>query len=73
MPTLTANFGAPGTDDDAEADDDEIGTISGMIDNIMAGGVDTGDVISLRSADIENTDSAFSGNARMGTGRRREQ
>jgi hypothetical protein len=66
--TLTANFGAPGTDADAEAADDEIGTVSGMINNIMAGGVATGDVISLRSADIVNDDSAFSGNARMGPG-----
>ena len=39
-----------------------------MISNIMAGGVDTGDEISLRSANIEDTNSAFSGNARMGTG-----
>ena len=35
--TLTANFGAPGTATDPEADDDEIGTVSGMINNIMAG------------------------------------
>lgn len=66
--SLTANFGAPGTDDDADDDDDEIGTISGMINKIMAGGVATDDVISLRSADIVNDQTAFSGNARMGTG-----
>ena len=66
--SLTANFGAPGTDEDADADDDEIGTISGMINNIMAGGVATGDVISLRRANIVNDQTAFSGNARMGTG-----
>ena len=66
--SLTANFGAPGTDDDDEADDDEIGTISGRIHNIMAGGVSTGDVISLREADIDNANTAFAGDARMGTG-----
>ena len=66
--SLTADFGAPGTATDPAADDDEIGTISGMINNIMAGGVATGDVISLRSANIANTNSAFSGNARMGDG-----
>ena len=61
---LDADFGeAPET-----GDDDQNGTISGMISNIMAGGVDTGDVISLRSADIVATGSAFSGNARMGMG-----
>ena len=66
--TLTANFGAPGTATDPDADDDEIGTISGMIDNIMAGGVDMGNVINLRSATIVATNSAFSGATRMGPG-----
>ena len=66
--SLTANFGAPGTATDEDADDDEVGTISGMINNIIAGGVATGDVISLRSADIVATNSAFSGNVRMGAG-----
>ena len=61
--SLTANFGeAP-----EMGVDDQNGTISGMIDNIMAGGVATGDEISLRSANIEDT-TAFSGNARMGMG-----
>ena len=65
---LMANFGAPGTDTDPEADDDEIGTISGSISGIKVGGVDTTDVISLREANIVNVNTAFAGNARMGPG-----
>ena len=65
---LTANFGAPGIEGNAEADDDEIGTVSGTISSIMAGGVATGDVINLRSADIVNANTAFAGDARMGDG-----
>ncbi|MCY4565616.1 MAG: hypothetical protein OXE40_14225, partial [Gammaproteobacteria bacterium] len=65
---LMANFGAPGTDTDPEADDDEIGTISGSISGIKVGGVDTTDVISLREANIVNAQTAFAGNVRMGPG-----
>ena len=62
--TLTADFGEkPETGDDTER-----GAISGMIDNIFAGGVLTGDVINLRKADIAAQNSAFSGNADMGPG-----
>ena len=69
--SLTADFGA--IDTDAERDssppaDTTVGTISGMISGIVAGGVSTGDVIRLREADIVDTNSAFSGNARMGDG-----
>ena len=66
--TLTANFGKPGTDDDADAADDEIGTISGSIHGIYVDGESTTDVISLREADIANTNTAFAGNVRMGPG-----
>ena len=66
--TLTADFGAPGIAGDAEADDDEIGTITGSIHGIYVGGVSSTDVISLREAGIVATNSAFSGNTRMGPG-----
>ncbi len=65
--SLTANFGAPGTADDENAADDEVGTIQGSITSIYAGGVATGDTISLREADITDAGD-FSGNARMGAG-----
>ena len=64
--TLTANFGAPGTDADDEAPDDEVGTIKGSISSIVAGGESMGS-ISLRETPI-TTDGDFSGSARMGTG-----
>ena len=70
--TLTANFGAPGTDTDPTAADDEAGTITGMIDNIVAGGNDMTDVIYLNDdgtpadGNIEAT-GTFAGDARMGT------
>ena len=59
--TLEANFG------NATA----AGTISGMIDNIMAGGMATGDVINLHTDATPNDGNisnagAISGNARMG-------
>ncbi len=70
--TLTANFGTPGTDTDPTAADDEAGTITGMIDNIVAGGNAMDDVIYLND-DGTPTDGnisgagAISGDARMGT------
>ena len=69
--TLTANFGAPGTATDPEADDDELGTITGRIHNIVAGGADMSDVIHLNTdgtpedGNISAT-GAISGNVRMG-------
>ena len=66
--SLTANFGAPGTDDDDEAVDDEIGTIKGDITSIVAGGVSMSDIIRLSSTPILDAGAAFSGNARMGSG-----
>ncbi len=66
--TLIANFGAPGTADDDEAADDEIGTIKGSIHGIYVGGVSTSDTIDLREANIEDTNTAFAGNVRMGPG-----
>jgi len=69
--TLTANFGAPGTADDPAATDDEAGTITGMINNIYAGGNRMSDVISLNddgSPDDGNIAAAgtFNGDVRMG-------
>ena len=70
--TLTANFGAPGTTGDPDADDDEAGTITGMINKIVAGGRSMSDVIHLNDDLTPNdgnisADGTFSGNARMGT------
>ncbi len=62
--TLTADFGA----------NDEAGIITGMIKNIVAGGMAmSGDVIYLNDDATPddgniNSDGTFSGNARMGTG-----
>ena len=69
--TLTANFGEPGTADDADADDDELGTITGRIHTIMAGGVDMSDVINLNTDSTPNDGNisatgVITGNARMG-------
>ena len=68
--TLTADFGTPGTEADPEAADDELGTITGMIDNIVAGGKAMDDVIYLNddTHDAANITAAggFSGDARMG-------
>ena len=59
--TLEANFGkAPTTGVDTV-----LGTITGTIGNIMAGGMATGDVISLNDGNIADG-GAISGNARMG-------
>ena len=69
--SLMANFGAIDTDEERATDppaDTTIGAISGTISKIKVGGVDTDDEISLRSADIVNDNTAFSGSARMGTG-----
>ena len=66
--SLTANFGAPGTEGDDEAADDEAGTIKGSITSIVAGGVSMSDIIRLSSTPILDAGAAFSGNARMGTG-----
>ena len=61
--SLTASFGMkPETGDDTAN-----GTITGSIKGIHAGGVATGDTISLREADITDAGD-FSGNARMGAG-----
>ena len=61
--TLTAEFGTP--PDDPEVPDGAPGTVSGMIDNIVAGGNEMSDVITLvTSGNI--SDGAFSGAARMG-------
>ena len=70
--SLTANFGAPGTDTDPAADDDEAGTITGMINGIVAGGNAMDDVIYLNddgTPDDGNivADGTFNGDARMGT------
>ena len=62
---LTANFGTPGTDTDPDAADDELGTITGRIDGIVAGGTAMDDVILLNSGTITAT-GGFSGAARMG-------
>ena len=73
--SLTANFGEPGTADVDEAVDDEDGIITGMIDNIVAGGNSMSDVISLSSdhdrasatdGNIDSATGAFTGNAHMG-------
>ena len=64
---LTAKFGSAPT----TGEDSALGTITGMISNIMAGGVATGDVINLNTdatpadGNISNA-GAISGNARMG-------
>ena len=65
---LTADFDKIGT---GETVDDELGTITGTISNIMAGGVATGDVINLHTDATPNdgniTDAgAFAGAAVMG-------
>jgi hypothetical protein len=62
--TLIAKFGTPGTDDNPAAVDDEDGTVSGTIDNIVAGGNAMSDVITLNSGPIET--GAVDGTARMG-------
>ena len=68
---LTADFGAAGTEADSNAVDDEAGTVTGMIDQIVAGGETMSDVISLRkSGNI--ADGAFSGPARMGEAKVRD-
>ena len=60
--TLTADFGtAPAT-----GDDDELGTITGRIFGIVAGGENMSDIIRLNGGTI-TADGAFAGNARMGT------
>ena len=72
--TLTANFGAPGTADNAEDPDDEEGIIFGTIDNIYAGGRRMSDVINLNSDHDRTvatdgnitTDGVITGNTRMG-------
>ncbi len=64
--TLTANFGTAPEDGSA---DTVTGTITGMIDNIVAGGVSMSDVIHLNDGAGGNNISAeggFSGDARMG-------
>ena len=62
--TLTANLGEkPET-----GDDDQNGTIKGTVSSIVAGGNPMSDVIRLSSTDINATNSAFSGDARMGAG-----
>ena len=71
--TLTADFGTPGTASDPEADDDYLGTITGRIDNIMAGGMAMDDVIYLnddRSPATGNITATggLTGDARMGMG-----
>ena len=53
--TLTADFG----------EDDESGAISGMISNIVAGGMAMSDVIDLHASPI-NTNATFGGSASMG-------
>ena len=61
---LTANFG----DTPAEGEtDDAAGAVTGTIDEIVAGGNDSADVINLRSATLD-ANGAFSGTARMGEG-----
>ncbi|MDE0001706.1 MAG: hypothetical protein OXQ29_03310 [Rhodospirillaceae bacterium] len=73
--TLTANFGAIDTDAEEGTDppaDTALGTITGRIHNIVAGGVLTGDVIRLND-DLTPDDGnitatgAITGEARMGT------
>ena len=61
--TLNANFGvAPETGADTAQ-----GTVTGMIDNIMVGGVEMSDVINLFGAENNiGTTGSFSGAARMG-------
>ena len=65
--TLTAEFG----EEPEMGDDTALGTITGKINNIMAGGMATGDVIHLNDDDDagDNIEAAgtFSGDARMGT------
>ena len=69
--TLTADFDKIDEDESGGADD-ELGTITGRIHNIVAGGYDSSDVILLNS-DADPTDGniaaagTFSGLARMGT------
>ena len=75
--TLMANFGTPGTAADATAADDDLGSVTGMINNIVAGGMAMEDVIYLDALDgdtgtdgIQNITAtgALNGRARMGTG-----
>ena len=63
--TLTAKFGAPGTDADPDAVDDEAGTITGKIHNIMAGGERVAHAIYLDESAI-GAAGALSGRARKG-------
>ena len=67
--TLTAEFG----DEPETGDDDDLGTITGMIHNIVAGGNSMDDVINLNSDDMPDDGNisatgAITGNARMGEG-----
>ena len=61
--SLTANFG----EEPETGPDTSNGTIKGMIDGIMAGGVSMSDEIRLSGTAITD-DGDFSGNARMGAG-----
>ena len=69
--TLNADFGAIDTDAEKSADTDStLGTITGMIHNIVAGGVAMSDAIHLNDLAGAGNISAtggFSGDARMGT------
>ena len=68
--TLTAKFGEPGTATNPTATDDEAGTISGRIHNVVAGGESVSGDILLHSAAISNTENgngAFNGSTGMGT------
>ena len=71
--TLNADFGAIDTDAEKATDppaDTTLGTITGMIHNIVAGGVAMSDAIHLNNlAGTGNisADGGFSGDARMGT------
>jgi hypothetical protein len=79
--TLNANFGAldVGTDGVRETADDQLGSVTGVISNIYAGGDPVGHNIYLDVLDLDRGDDvtpnnitatgAFAGRARMGTGK----
>ena len=65
--SLMADFGKLGAEN---ADDDQLGSITGKINKIVAGGNSMSDVISLNIGETDNNITevgAFAGNARMGS------
>ena len=68
--TLKADFGAIDTSAERATDpaaDTTLGTVTGTIDNIVAGGKSMSDIISLNAGAIQSDGNIQNGNARMGT------